>query len=78
MEDPSQFCAATLSCLSTIVYDVCYRSGAKFAALSSPGCIIYVIEASKGLHNLVRSPIEAANLPFLRSWYDPISLLTGH
>ncbi|CAN4079635.1 unnamed protein product [Withania somnifera] len=39
-EDPSQFCAATLSRLSTIGYDVCDLCGAKFSALSSPGCII--------------------------------------
>lgn len=40
MEDPSQFCAATLSRLSTIGYDVCDLCGAKFSALSAPGCII--------------------------------------
>ncbi|KAM1174785.1 hypothetical protein FF1_027309 [Malus domestica] len=40
LEDPSQFCAATLSRLSTIGYDVCDLCGAKFSALSSPGCII--------------------------------------
>ncbi|XP_059640200.1 uncharacterized protein LOC132282506 [Cornus florida] len=40
MEDPSQFCAATLSRLSTIGYDVCDLCGAKFSALSTPGCII--------------------------------------
>ncbi|KAE8703772.1 estradiol 17-beta-dehydrogenase 1-like [Hibiscus syriacus] len=39
LEDPSQFCAATLSRLSTIGYDVCDLCGAKFSALSSPGCI---------------------------------------
>ncbi|CAN1343668.1 hypothetical protein LINPERPRIM_LOCUS39866 [Linum perenne] len=39
-EDPSQFCAATLGRLSTIGYDVCDLCGAKFSALSSPGCII--------------------------------------
>lgn len=39
-EDPSQFCAATLSRLSTIGYDVCDLCGAKFSALASPGCII--------------------------------------
>ncbi|XP_077212659.1 transducin/WD40 repeat-like superfamily protein [Tasmannia lanceolata] len=40
LEDPSQFCAATLSRLSTIGHDVCDLCGAKFSALSSPGCII--------------------------------------
>ncbi|KAI3697997.1 hypothetical protein L6452_31106 [Arctium lappa] len=40
LEDPSQFCAATLSRLSTIGYDVCDLCGAKFSALTSPGCII--------------------------------------
>lgn len=40
LEDPSQFCAATLSRLSTIGYDVCDLCGAKFSALSTPGCII--------------------------------------
>ncbi|KAK6923016.1 hypothetical protein RJ641_011320 [Dillenia turbinata] len=40
LEDPSQFCAATLSRLSTIGYDVCNLCGAKFSALSTPGCII--------------------------------------
>ncbi|XP_004288054.1 PREDICTED: uncharacterized protein LOC101299992 [Fragaria vesca subsp. vesca] len=40
LEDPSQFCAATLSRLSTIGYDVCDLCGAKFSALATPGCII--------------------------------------
>ncbi|KAJ8764503.1 hypothetical protein K2173_006243 [Erythroxylum novogranatense] len=40
LEDPSQFCAATLSRLSTIGYDVCDLCGAKFSALAAPGCII--------------------------------------
>ncbi|XP_030498317.2 uncharacterized protein LOC115713962 isoform X2 [Cannabis sativa] len=40
LEDPSQFCYATLSRLSTIGYDVCDLCGAKFSALSAPGCII--------------------------------------
>ncbi|KAI3965270.1 hypothetical protein MKW92_010222, partial [Papaver armeniacum] len=40
LEDPSQFCAATLSRLSTIGYDVCDLCGAKFSALTAPGCII--------------------------------------
>ncbi|XP_022741246.1 uncharacterized protein LOC111292888 isoform X2 [Durio zibethinus] len=40
LEDPSQFCGATLSRLSTIGYDVCDLCGAKFSALSAPGCII--------------------------------------
>lgn len=40
VEDPSQFCAATLSRLTTIGYDVCDLCGARFSALSAPGCII--------------------------------------
>ena len=40
LEDPSQFCGATLSRLSTIGYDVCDLCGSKFSALSTPGCII--------------------------------------
>lgn len=40
LEDPSQFCAATLGRLSTIGYDICDLCGAKFSALSAPGCII--------------------------------------
>ncbi|XP_027336237.1 uncharacterized protein LOC113850080 [Abrus precatorius] len=40
LEDPSQFCAATLSRLSTIGYDVCDLCGAKFSAVTAPGCII--------------------------------------
>ena len=40
LEDPSQFCAAMLSRLSTIGYDVCDLCGAKFSALSAHGCII--------------------------------------
>ncbi|KAG7011090.1 hypothetical protein SDJN02_27888, partial [Cucurbita argyrosperma subsp. argyrosperma] len=40
LEDPSMFCAATLSRLSTIGYDICDLCGAKFSALTSPGCII--------------------------------------
>jgi len=40
LEDPSQFCAVTLSRLSTIGHDVCDLCGAKFSALSAPGCVI--------------------------------------
>ncbi|EOX91354.1 Transducin/WD40 repeat-like superfamily protein isoform 2 [Theobroma cacao] len=40
LEDPSQFCGATLGRLSTIGYDVCDLCGAKFSALSMPGCVI--------------------------------------
>ncbi|KAK8948312.1 hypothetical protein KSP40_PGU008176 [Platanthera guangdongensis] len=39
-EDPSQFCAATLSRLSTIGHDVCDLCGSKFSAPSSPKCIV--------------------------------------
>ncbi|XP_057444985.1 uncharacterized protein LOC130737246 [Lotus japonicus] len=40
LEDPSHFCAATLSRLSTIGYDVCDLCGAKFSAVNAPGCVI--------------------------------------
>ncbi|KOM29550.1 hypothetical protein LR48_Vigan727s000900 [Vigna angularis] len=40
LEDPSQFCAGTLSRLSTIGYDVCDLCGAKFSAVTAPGCIV--------------------------------------
>ncbi|KAG2547519.1 hypothetical protein PVAP13_9KG105820 [Panicum virgatum] len=39
-EDPSQFCSVTLSRLSTIGHDVCDLCGAKFSALSAPGCVV--------------------------------------
>ncbi|KAG0579545.1 hypothetical protein KC19_4G105700 [Ceratodon purpureus] len=39
-EDPSQFCAATLSRLSTIGHDSCNVCGSKFSALATPGCTI--------------------------------------
>ncbi|KAH9621979.1 hypothetical protein KSS87_010217 [Heliosperma pusillum] len=57
VEDPSQFCAATLSRLSTIGYDVCDLCGAKFAALSSPGCIIC------GMGSIKRSDSLAGPVP---------------
>ncbi|KAI4386694.1 hypothetical protein MLD38_004605 [Melastoma candidum] len=57
MEDPSQFCAATLSRLSTIGYDVCDLCGAKFSALSSPGCIIC------GMGSIKRSDARAVPVP---------------
>ncbi|CAK7337638.1 unnamed protein product [Dovyalis caffra] len=59
LEDPSQFCAATLSRLSTIGYDVCDLCGAKFSALSAPGCIICgmgSIKRSDALTGPVPSP----------------------
>ncbi|KAH1223805.1 hypothetical protein GmHk_11G031176 [Glycine max] len=40
LEDPSQFCAATLSRLSAIGYDVSDLCGSKFSAVTAPGCII--------------------------------------
>ncbi|KAG0484903.1 hypothetical protein HPP92_008982 [Vanilla planifolia] len=40
-EEPSQFCAATLSRLSTIGHDVCDLCSSKFSALSAPGCIVW-------------------------------------
>ncbi|GLT76209.1 hypothetical protein SLA2020_478820 [Shorea laevis] len=59
LEDPSQFCAATLSRLSTIGYDVCDLCGAKFSSLSAPGCIICgmgSIKRSDALAGPVASP----------------------
>ncbi|GAA0146052.1 hypothetical protein LIER_06094 [Lithospermum erythrorhizon] len=59
LEDPSQFCAATLSRLSTIGYDVCDLCGAKFSALSTPGCIICgmgSIKRSDALAGPIASP----------------------
>ncbi|KAG6774001.1 hypothetical protein POTOM_021350 [Populus tomentosa] len=59
LEDPSQFCAAMLSRLSTIGYDVCDLCGAKFSALSAPGCIICgmgSIKRSDALTGPVPSP----------------------
>uniref|UniRef100_A0A6N2LAX6 Uncharacterized protein n=1 Tax=Salix viminalis TaxID=40686 RepID=A0A6N2LAX6_SALVM len=57
LEDPSQFCAATLSRLSTIGYDVCDLCGAKFSALSAPGCIIC------GMGSIKRSDALAGPVP---------------
>ncbi|KAL8473143.1 hypothetical protein ACS0TY_030106 [Phlomoides rotata] len=57
LEDPSQFCGATLSRLSTIGYDVCDLCGAKFSALSTPGCIIC------GMGSIKRSDAIAAPVP---------------
>ncbi|KAF3438926.1 hypothetical protein FNV43_RR17201 [Rhamnella rubrinervis] len=59
LEDPSQFCYATLSRLSTIGYDVCDLCGAKFSALATPGCIICgmgSIKRSDALSGPVPSP----------------------
>lgn len=57
LEDPSQFCAATLGRLSTIGYDVCDLCGAKFSALSTPGCIIC------GMGSIKRSDVLAVPVP---------------
>ncbi|KAK9096714.1 hypothetical protein Sjap_022211 [Stephania japonica] len=57
LEDPSHFCAATLSRLSTIGYDVCDLCGAKFSALTTPGCIIC------GMGSIKRSDAIAAPVP---------------
>lgn len=57
LEDPSQFCAATLSRLSTIGYDVCDLCGSKFSALSTPGCIIC------GMGSIKRSDALAGPVP---------------
>lgn len=56
-EDPSQFCAATLSRLSTIGHDICDLCGAKFSALSTPGCIIC------GMGSIKRSDALAGPVP---------------
>lgn len=57
LEDPSQFCAATLSRLSTIGYDVCDLCGAKFSAVTTPGCIIC------GMGSIKRSDAIAVPVP---------------
>ncbi|KAL2348411.1 hypothetical protein Fmac_002411 [Flemingia macrophylla] len=57
MEDPSHFCAATLSRLSTIGYDVCDLCGAKFSAVTAPGCIIC------GMGNIKRSDVGSGSGP---------------
>uniref|UniRef100_A0A0E0B2T4 Uncharacterized protein n=1 Tax=Oryza glumipatula TaxID=40148 RepID=A0A0E0B2T4_9ORYZ len=56
-EDPSQFCAVTLSRLSTIGHDVCDLCGAKFSALSAPGCVIC------GMGSIKRSDALAGPVP---------------
>ncbi|CAL0331811.1 unnamed protein product [Lupinus luteus] len=59
LEDPSQFCAATLSRLSTIGYDVCDLCGSKFSAVNAAGCIICgmgSIKRSDALTGPVPSP----------------------
>ncbi|KAK8934240.1 hypothetical protein KSP39_PZI014791 [Platanthera zijinensis] len=56
-EDPSQFCAATLSRLSTIGHDVCDLCGSKFSAPSSPECIVC------GMGRVGRSDAVAAPPP---------------
>ncbi|KAL5705822.1 hypothetical protein ACHQM5_024065 [Ranunculus cassubicifolius] len=57
LEDPSQFCAATLSRLSTIGYDVCDLCGAKFSAVTTPGCIVC------GMGSIKRSDAIAVPVP---------------
>nr|KYP66656.1 hypothetical protein KK1_012959 [Cajanus cajan] len=57
LEDPSHFCAATLSRLSTIGYDVCDLCGAKFSAVTAPGCIIC------GMGNIKRSDAGSGSGP---------------
>ncbi|XP_042488927.1 uncharacterized protein LOC122069057 isoform X2 [Macadamia integrifolia] len=57
LEDPSQFCAATLSRLSTIGHDVCDLCGAKFSAQTAPGCIIC------GMGSIKRSDALAGPVP---------------
>ncbi|XP_061357442.1 uncharacterized protein LOC133301764 isoform X2 [Gastrolobium bilobum] len=57
LEDPSQFCAATLSRLSTIGYDICDLCGAKFSAVTAPGCIVC------GMGSIKRSDALAGPVP---------------
>ncbi|KAF8410020.1 hypothetical protein HHK36_002540 [Tetracentron sinense] len=57
LEDPSQFCAFTLSRLSTIGHDVCDLCGAKFSAVTTPGCIIC------GMGSIKRSDALAGPVP---------------
>ncbi|KAG5061162.1 hypothetical protein JHK87_002191 [Glycine soja] len=57
LEDPSQFCAFTLSRLSTIGYDVCDLCGSKFSAVTAPGCIIC------GMGSIKRSDALAGPVP---------------
>ncbi|PKU62784.1 uncharacterized protein LOC110101272 [Dendrobium catenatum] len=56
-EDPSQFCAATLGRLPTIGHDICSLCGAKFSALSTPGCIVC------GMGSIKRSDSAAGPVP---------------
>uniref|UniRef100_A0A0D9XDK2 Uncharacterized protein n=1 Tax=Leersia perrieri TaxID=77586 RepID=A0A0D9XDK2_9ORYZ len=56
-EDPSQFCAVTLSRLSTIGHDVCDLCGAKFSALAAPGCVVC------GMGSIKRSDALAGPVP---------------
>lgn len=56
-EDPSQFCAATLSRLSTIGHDSCNCCGSKFSALAAPGCTIC------GMGTIQRSDAAAGSTP---------------
>lgn len=69
LEDPSQFCAATLSRLSTIGYDVCDLCGAKFSALSAPGCIIC------GMGSIKRSDALAGPVPTPFGWCWTFAIL---
>ncbi|KAF3793922.1 hypothetical protein EJ110_NYTH08865 [Nymphaea thermarum] len=57
LEDASQFCAATLSRLSTIGHDACDLCGAKFAALTGHGCSIC------GMGSIKRSDSQAGPVP---------------
>ncbi|KAL0927560.1 hypothetical protein M5K25_001742 [Dendrobium thyrsiflorum] len=60
-EDPSQFCAASLSRLSTIGHDICDLCGSKFSARSSPGCIVCGMGCIKRSDAVAASP---ASSPF--------------
>lgn len=59
LEDTSQFCAATLSRLSTIGHDFCDLCGAKFSALTSPGCIICGMGSIKRSDSAAAGPVSS-------------------
>lgn len=61
-EDASQFCAATLGRLPTIGHDICSLCGAKFSALSAPGCIVC------GMGSIKRSDSAAGPVPSPFGW----------
>ena len=66
LEDPSQFCAATLSRLSAIGYDVSDLCGSKFSAVTAPGCIIC------GMGSIKRSDAVTGPVPSPFGWVTQI------